>query len=62
MTTKPNTLCQEHDLFGPLIRTVSGVIGLLFLLAGLGLSIREIHFGRTAVSAAGSITEVRMSL
>lgn len=35
--------------------------GMLFLLVGLGLFLREINFARQAVSAAGKIVEIRQT-
>ncbi len=60
VATQANTPSQERDPLGRLTRIFAGILGLVFLLLGLGLCIREIHFGGTAQPAAGTIAEVRV--
>lgn len=60
MTTRQKSLHQEHDPLGRLLRILAGIVGVLFLLVGVGLFCREVWFGRIAQTAAGTVREVRV--
>jgi hypothetical protein len=59
----PNTIVtpSRADLFTRSLRIILKLFGVLFLLVGLALFGREIRFGQSALSAPGTIIDVRVT-
>jgi hypothetical protein len=55
----PQSPPPASDPFARLWRALLRIFGILFLLAGLGLLAREVLFGQLAVSALGTVIEIK---
>src|SRR5579862_7732746 len=55
----PQSARPVRDPFARLWRILLRIFGIVFLLVGLGLLAREVLFGQLAVSALGTVVEIK---